>query len=132
MNKKDKYLQFYFSANQSDHTLTQIHFLVHSILIATITILLSTAKCKQSFWLVAILSLGGILASIITSAALKRSESFKLFWKSKVDYYFIKEMDENLKPKCWIARCSRKLMIWVFFSVYIIFIIYSILVSKIL
>jgi hypothetical protein len=121
-------------ANNADHTLSNIHFLMHSILIASITLLLTISNNTNQCYII-LLAILGIIVSLISLAALVRSQAFKEFWEMRVNPNYRNEWKEyiNLKYKnkicnkfVSVAHYSRRILIFIFIIVYTVLIIISI------
>ena len=115
---EDKAIEYYFSANSADHSLTQYHILFHTLLLLVITSL--DSNCQKI-----IISVLGFISSIFSLLTLKRGDSFTNYWKNKMEPGLREEMDDSLLYKDSMFLCiienSR------FFTMIIISVVYFII-----
>lgn len=134
-----KYLDHYFSANSADHSMTNIHFIVHSILLTAITILISSSNINNDviYTILALLiSVVGFIASINSYIAIKRARGYLHFWISndKSNYNELKKLKDFFddwesfinEKSGFEFKFTRILMIKIISIIYLLFTFYII------
>lgn len=128
-------LENYFAASKIDHSMTNIHFTVHSIFIAAITLLINSESIKTDIvyqHFVLFLIIVGLLGARNTYIAVKRARSYLNFWICNDEYKemqcLAKKIEDFInKDSKFNFNKTREFMVKLFFSIYSLFLIYTIL-----
>lgn len=121
-----------FHANAADHSISNIHFIVHSIIIASISVL--SSKQSPDHIIIFLISIIGILIAIVTAFTLIRAKLYRLYWESKTkfreNYNKFLEKEFNNKCKKCLSDCignnSREFIVLFISIIYLIFIFHNI------
>lgn len=129
--KRQKY-DLYFAANSADHSVTSLHFTVHSILVAAIAIVLGGGPLSGFFG--AIVSILGLVMTRISWKAIVRAIEYRKYWEAQVDPELFAEMYDFLnnatgeRPNPPDSK-SRNAVLYVFALLYVVLLVYGLTIS---